>query len=104
MTHPFCQYYKAGIIARGRGRGRRLVGHRVLICDRDTKWSGAVQQLLDEAGLQVVRTPFEAPNANAYAERFVRSIKAECLHGVIRLIGRGAHGLLGGGRTLTSPA
>jgi putative transposase len=60
-----------------------LVGHRVLICDRDTKWSGAVQQLLDEAGIHVVRTPFEAPNANACAERFVRSIKTECLHRVI---------------------
>jgi hypothetical protein len=28
----------------------------------------------------VVRTPFQAPNANAYAERFVRSIKHECLN------------------------
>jgi transposase InsO family protein len=43
----------------------------------------SVRSLLDEAGIQVVRTPFEAPNANAYAERFVRSIKAECLNRVI---------------------
>src|SRR5450830_1122323 len=38
---------------------------------------------LDEAGIRVVQTPFQAPNANAYAERFVRSIKHECLNRVI---------------------
>jgi hypothetical protein len=32
------------------------------------------------AGIRVVQTPFQAPNANAYAERFVRSIKHECLN------------------------
>ena len=51
---------------------------RVLICDRDAKWSGAVRERLEEAGIRVVQTPYEAPNANAYAERFVRSIKEEC--------------------------
>jgi len=60
-----------------------LVGHRVLICDRDRKWSGAVRQQLGDAGIHVVLTPARAPNANAYAERFVRSIKEECLHQVI---------------------
>jgi transposase InsO family protein len=48
---------------------------RILICDRDTKWSGAVRERLREAGIRVVQTPYRAPNANAYAERFVRSIK-----------------------------
>jgi transposase InsO family protein len=52
-----------------------LGGHRVLICDRDTKWSAPVRERLREAGLRMVQTPFQAPNANAYAERFVRSIK-----------------------------
>jgi putative transposase len=60
-----------------------LVGHRVLICDRDTKWSASVRARLAEAGIRVVQTPFQAPNANAYAERFVRSIKHECLNRVI---------------------
>jgi hypothetical protein len=60
-----------------------LVGHRVLICDRDAKWSVPVRERLGEAGIRVVQTPFQAPNANAYAERFVRSIKPECLNRVI---------------------
>ncbi len=60
-----------------------LVGHRVLICDRDAKWSAPVRERLGEAGIRVVQTPFQAPNANAYAERFVRSIKHECLNRVI---------------------
>jgi integrase-like protein len=60
-----------------------LVQHRVLICDRDTKWSAPVRARLHEAGLRVVRTPYQAPNANAYAERFVRSIKEECLDRLI---------------------
>ncbi len=46
-----------------------LSAHRVLICDRDRKWSEDVRQLLDDAGVHVVRTPFQAPNANAYAGR-----------------------------------
>ena len=51
----------------------------LLICDRDAKWSAAVREPLEEAGMRMVRTPYAAPNANAYAERFVRSIKEECL-------------------------
>jgi hypothetical protein len=57
--------------------------HRVLICDLDTKWSAPVRARLSEAGIRVGQTPYRAPNANAYAERFVRSIKHECLNRVI---------------------
>ena len=60
-----------------------LVQHRLLICDRDTKWSASVRARLEEAGIRVVLTPYRAPNANAYAERFVRSIKEECLDRLI---------------------
>jgi putative transposase len=62
-----------------------LAGHRMLICDRDTKWSPAFCQTLADAGIRVVQTPFQAPNCNAYAERFVRSIKEECLDRVVLL-------------------
>ena len=72
--------------------GRTLTGtdgllsdHRVLICDRDRKWSQDVRRLLGEAGVDVVQAPFQAPNANAYAERFVRSIKHECLNRMVPL-------------------
>lgn len=62
-----------------------LSDHRVLICDRDRKWSPDVRRLLGEAGVHVVQTPLQAPNANAYAERFVRSIKHECLDRIVPL-------------------
>jgi putative transposase len=55
---------------------------RVLICDRDTKWSAAVRERLEEAGVRVVQ-PHQTPNANAYAERFVRSISEEYLDRII---------------------
>jgi putative transposase len=56
---------------------------QVLICDRDRKWSGDVRRRFRDAGIRVVLTPARAPNANAYAERFVRSIKEECLDRLI---------------------
>ena len=62
-----------------------LVRHRVLICDRDRKWSRAVRRRFADAGIRVVLTPARAPDANAYAERFVRSIKEECLDRMILL-------------------
>ena len=60
-------------------------GFRILICDRDTKWSATFRRTLADAGIRVVQTPFQAPNCNAYAERFVRSIKEECLNRVVVL-------------------
>jgi putative transposase len=62
-----------------------LPGHRILICDRDTKWSTTCRRTLADGGIRVVQTPFQAPNCNAHAERFVRSIKKECLDQVIIL-------------------
>jgi putative transposase len=52
---------------------------RVVVCDRDPKWSRSVVSFLEGEGVRVIRTPARAPNCNAYAERFVRSIKEECL-------------------------
>jgi putative transposase len=58
---------------------------RFLICDRDAKWSPAFQTLLADAGQQVVRTPYQAPNVDTHAERFVGSIKEECLNRLVPL-------------------
>jgi putative transposase len=55
----------------------------VLVCDRDRKWNRDVRRRLREAGIRVVLIPERAPNANAYAERFVRSIKEECLARIV---------------------
>ncbi len=63
-----------------------LMGHRVLICDRDRKWSCAVRQRFGAAGIRAVLTPERAPNANAYAEPFSRFMTAWTGHGPMRRI------------------
>jgi transposase InsO family protein len=56
---------------------------QVVIRDRDRKWSRDVRCRLRQVGIRVVLIPERAPNANAYAERFVRSIKQECLDWIV---------------------
>ena len=56
-----------------------------LIHDRDGKYCPAFQQLIDAAGIKRVALPARSPHFNAYAERWVRSIKEECLSRIIRL-------------------
>jgi transposase InsO family protein len=60
-----------------------LQGMRFLIHDRDTKFSLRFRIVLENAGIRPIQTPYQAPNANAYAERFIRSIKVECLNRMI---------------------
>lgn len=55
-----------------------LRNKRLLIIDRDAKYSEAFRHLLRMSGVEPVRLPAKSPNLNAYAERFVRSIKNEC--------------------------
>ena len=55
----------------------------MLDAHRDSKYSSAFRDLLKDAGVEIVRLPPRSPNLNAYAERFVRSIKDECLHRMI---------------------
>jgi transposase InsO family protein len=56
---------------------------RYLIIDRDTKYSEQFRRLIRDNGTNVIRLPPMSPNLNAYAERFVRSIKDECLDRMI---------------------
>ena len=60
-----------------------LLAKRYLILDRDTKYSAAFRKMINESGTAVIRLPPRSPNLNAFAERFVRSIKDECLNRMI---------------------
>ena len=50
-----------------------------LIHDRDTKFSHAFDEVFRTEGIKVIRTPIQAPNANAYAERWMRTVRSDCL-------------------------
>jgi transposase InsO family protein len=52
---------------------------KFLVRDRDTKYVAGFDEVFRSEGAQILRTPFRTPNANAYAERFVRTIRSECL-------------------------
>ena len=56
-----------------------LAPGQYLIHDRDGKYCPAFQQIIDAAGVKPVPLPPRSPNLNAYAERWVRSVKEECL-------------------------
>ncbi len=60
-----------------------LRGKRFLILDRDKKFTTEFRDLLEHAGTDVIRLPHRSPNLNAYVERFVLSIKSECLERMI---------------------
>jgi putative transposase len=60
-----------------------LKGKRYLIHDRDPLYTQEFLNMLAEVGIESVKLPPRSPNLNAYAERFVRSIKESCLEQMI---------------------
>jgi putative transposase len=54
-------------------------GPRFLIRDNDKKYGGQFQHVVDGADIEILKTPVEAPRANAFCERFLGSLRRECL-------------------------
>ncbi len=66
-----------------------LRGFRLLIHDRDSKFCARFRAVLRSGGVRSVKLPVRSPNLNAFAERWVRSVKQECLSKLI-LFGEGS--------------
>ena len=62
-----------------------LNGSRYLIHDRDPLFTKSFREVLKSSGVTTIKLPARSPNLNAYAERFVRSVKSECLAQIIPL-------------------
>ncbi len=61
------------------GLDGRSPAFQFLIRDRDAKFSGPFDAVLRSERIRVIRTPVRAPNANAYAERVIETMRTECL-------------------------
>jgi len=55
-----------------------MAKHKYLLQDRDAKFCTSFRQLIETDGRKTIVLPARSPNLNAYAERWVRSVKEEC--------------------------
>jgi putative transposase len=62
-----------------------LVGKRYVLVDRDPLYTEGFRRILGQGGVKAVRLPARSPNLNVFAERFVLSIKSECLERMVPL-------------------
>jgi len=60
-----------------------LQQHRYVLHDRDTKFCAEFRETLATGGAKCLRLPARSPNLNAFSERWVRSVKSECLSKLI---------------------
>ena len=54
-----------------------------LICDHDSKYGSCFRRVAMTSGIKLLKTPVHAPQANAVCERFLRSVRQECLNHLV---------------------
>jgi transposase InsO family protein len=77
---PWVTQQARNLVATLEDQGR---GVRFLVRDRDTKFVRPFDEVMRSVGARVIKTPVRVPQANAFAERFVRTARAECLDWVL---------------------
>ena len=74
--------------------GERASGFKFLIRDRDSKFTAAFDGVFSGNGTRVIKTPVRSPRANSYAERFVGTLRRECLDHMLIIGKRHLRGVL----------
>jgi transposase InsO family protein len=83
LTHSPNEAWIKQIARNVTGVTGELGNARYLIHDRDGKYTESFDRILEGAGIEPLKLPARSPNLNAYAERWVRSVKSECLDHLI---------------------
>jgi putative transposase len=78
-THPTGEWVTQQARNLLSGEGQQLAGRRFLLRDRDTKYTSSFDAVFTSTGMRVIRTPVRAPQANAYVERVIGTLRRECL-------------------------
>ena len=83
VTHAPNEVWVKQIARNVTGVTGELTSARYLIHDRDSKYSAGFDCILEGAGIEPLKLPPRTPNLNAYAERWIGSVKSECLDHLI---------------------